>query len=161
MAVLIVLLAAPASADVGPPPATGCGGCTPARAGDPDTGGTLTRGQFLTIGSIVIAGFGAADVVETVRTGRPNFSVVGVQLIASLPVVIYGIDFVRSDTSDWASWGVTLGATALVGVTAWRWFEYLTGRTEEDRTAIRARPSVLVGWDDVQPRSGLVVTGGF
>jgi hypothetical protein len=162
LAVLIVLLAAPAAADVGPPPAEGCGGCTPARGKTAVTGGTLTRGQFLVGGSIVIASFGAANVVETVRTGRPNFNVVGIQLIASLPVAIYGIDFVAKDKSDWAAWGVTLGATALIGVTAWRWYDYLSGRSEEDQpTALRARPSVLVGWDDVQPRSGVVVTGGF
>jgi len=160
------MLAAPASADPANAvrPAGGCGGCTPARAGDPDTGSGLTRSTFLVLGTSVNVTFAAADIVWTARKGKPNYTVTGVQLIAALPIAIYGLDFVRNDTGDWAAWTLTLGATSLVGVSVGLMIDAALDTSPEERrssSAIRARPSVLVGWDDAQPHSGVAITGGF
>ena len=100
-------LAAPRAASAAP-----CLDCNAEKVNDVSAG--LPRAVWVKWALIVDSAFTAFDVQQQVRTGKRNNLVTGLQFVATVPVAIYGTDYLRADKGDALAWGLTAWSAALM-----------------------------------------------
>jgi hypothetical protein len=145
------------------PPCENCGALT---IYDTQTG--PTRAMWIVWAASVNGAFTAGDAYALARNGETHPTVTGVQFVMSLPVAVYGVDFVRRDTSDPVAWGLTVWS---IGLMAHGFWPVLAGRFGASDDAppkidgpaprkMRVAPTAILG-PDQQMRPALSLAGTF
>jgi hypothetical protein len=133
-----------------------------------DTATGPTRALWIGWAATVNVAFTAGDAFALARNGETHPTVTGVQFVMSLPVAVYGIDFVRRDTSDPVAWGLTVWSIGLMAHGFWPVLAGRFGRSDDAPPKIdgprprkmRVGPAAIVG-PDQRMRPGLSLGGTF
>jgi hypothetical protein len=161
--VAALVLALPQLATAAPLPRApaGCGDCSPFREGYASVG--LARSTWLVWATTVNTAFTAFDVYQLARGRGRNYKVTGLQMVMALPVAVYGFDYVRSDSSDYVAWGLSLWSAGLVVHGFWPFIADKFKRDDVDAkpSSFHVGPTLIVGWGDEKPRAGLSISGTF
>jgi hypothetical protein len=124
-----------------------------------------SRTTFLYWAGTVDAAFVAVEGLQLAVWGKRDARIRGSQFVMATPVLIYGIDFLRDDPSDWQSWVLTTVSAALVVDGLWPILSTrFGGDTESDDATSRSfdvSPTVLAKWDDGALAPGLMLSGAF
>jgi hypothetical protein len=143
--ILLVLagLAAPTLATAATP--AGNGGDKPGAGKE-----SMDRSTYLVLGASITLSLTAADAFELARTGEPNSTVLGVGLLAAFPIAMWGVDRVRQDPHDTASWALTVASTGLVAYGLWPLVDqFVLGHAGENdpepRRSFHAGPTAIAG----------------
>lgn len=153
VAVVIVsmtALAAPRTARAAP-----CLDCNAEKPVDVSAG--LPRTVWVKWAVLVDSAFTAFDVQQELRTGKRNNLITGLQFVATVPVAIYGTDYLRADKGDALAWGLTAWSCALMAHGFWPVIKHELDSAGVDvpTPKVKVAPTTVVSWENGQPHTGL------
>lgn len=144
-----------------------CLNCGESATGNPGDNGP-SRALWLAWAGTVNGAITAVDVYTYATGGKRNYTVSGFGFVMSIPVMLYGVDFLQADHTDGAAWAMTLWSVAAMAHGFWPVIDSRFRSTAQEPTRVsnrrvsyRVRPTPIVTWHDRSAHAGLSLSGSF